>query len=100
MLRVNYLGDLGIEILCEHSKNVFLSFKNSFSFSHNKTGKGQNMRQFLKVVLKYAVLFYFFLIFRIEDHFSEKQKQSKHPTAEPWPAIFPNLKPCSSAMRM
>ena len=47
--------------------------------------------------------FYFILflkIFRIEDHFSEKQKQSKHPTAEPWPAIFPNLKPCSSAMRM
>ena len=42
----------------------------------------------------------FFKIFRIEDHFSEKQKQSKHPTAEPWPAIFPNLKPCSSAMRM
>ena len=26
---------------------------------HNKMGKGQNMRQFLKVVLKYAVLFYF-----------------------------------------
>ena len=42
----------------------------------------------------------FFKIFRIEDHFSEKQKQSKHPTAEPWSAIFPNLKPCSSAMRM
>ena len=32
--------------------------------------------------------------------FSKGQEKSKHPTAEPWPVIFPNLIPCSSAMRM
>ena len=102
LIRVNYLGNLDIiiEILCKNIKNVFLSFKNSFSFSSQQNGKRMKYETVFKSSTQVCSFILFFKIFRTEEDFSEKQKHSKHPTAEPWPAIFPNLIPCSSAMRM